>query len=51
MPVGPIYHLSEKELEALREYLYQMLLQGKIVESDANMGAPIIFVSKPNGKL
>jgi hypothetical protein len=28
-----------------------MLSQGKIVESDANMGTPIIFVPKPNGKL
>jgi hypothetical protein len=28
-----------------------MLAQGKITESDANMGAPIIFVPKPNGKL
>jgi hypothetical protein len=28
-----------------------MLKQGKITESDANMGAPIIFVLKPNGKL
>jgi hypothetical protein len=28
-----------------------MLEQGKITESDANMGAPIIFVPKPNGKL
>jgi hypothetical protein len=28
-----------------------MLAEGKITESDANMGAPIIFVPKPNGKL
>jgi hypothetical protein len=28
-----------------------MLAQGKITESNANMGAPIIFVPKPNGKL
>jgi hypothetical protein len=27
-----------------------MLAQGKITESDANMGALIIFVLKPNGK-
>jgi hypothetical protein len=51
VPFGLIYHLSEKELGALREYLDQMLAQGKITESDANMGAPIIFVPKPNGKL
>jgi hypothetical protein len=51
VPFGSIYHLSEKELRALSEYLDQMLAQGKITESDANMGAPIIFVPKPNGKL
>jgi putative transposase len=28
-----------------------MLEQGKITESDANMGAPIIFVPKLNEKL
>jgi hypothetical protein len=28
-----------------------MLEKGKIMESDANMGAPIIFIPKPNGKL
>jgi hypothetical protein len=28
-----------------------MLKQGKITESDANMGAPMILVPKPNGKL
>jgi hypothetical protein len=28
-----------------------MLEQGKITESDVNMGAPIIFVPKPVGKL
>jgi hypothetical protein len=51
VPFGLIYHLSEKELEALREYLDCMLAQGKITESNANMGAPIIFIPKPNGKL
>jgi hypothetical protein len=28
-----------------------MLEQGKLTESNANMGVPIIFVPKPNGKL
>jgi hypothetical protein len=41
----------EKELGALREYLDRMLEQGKITESNTNMGAPIIFVLKPNSKL
>jgi hypothetical protein len=51
VPFDLIYHLSENELGTLREYLDRMLEQGKITESDANMGAPIIFVPKPNGKL
>jgi hypothetical protein len=41
----------EKELGALRKYLDCMLAQGKITESDANMGAPIMFIPKPNEKL
>jgi hypothetical protein len=49
VPFGPIYYLSEKELGALREYLDRMLAEGKITESDANMGVPIIFVPKPMG--
>jgi hypothetical protein len=51
VPFGLIYHLSEKELGALREYLDCMLEQGKKIEFDANIGAPIIFILKPNGKL
>jgi hypothetical protein len=43
--------LSEKELEALQEYLDQILVQGKITEFEVNMGVPIIFVLKTNGKL
>jgi hypothetical protein len=51
VPFSPIYHLLEKEFGALRKYLDCMLEQGKITESDANMGGLIIFVRKPNGKL
>ena len=50
-PFGPIYSLSEKELEVLREYLDKMIAQGKIVPSKSPAGAPILFVPKPNGKL
>jgi hypothetical protein len=51
VPLGPIYHLSGKELGVLREYLDCMLEQEKITESGANMGAPITFVPKLNRKL
>jgi hypothetical protein len=46
-----IYRLLEKELEALRKYLDHMLEQGKITESDSDMGALIIFIPKSNRKL
>jgi hypothetical protein len=50
-PFGPIYPLSEKELQALREYLRKELTAGKIRESKSPAGAPIIFVPKPDGSL
>jgi len=49
-PWGPIYPLSEKELEALREYLKEMLKTGKIRRSTSSAGAPILFVPKPHGR-
>jgi hypothetical protein len=51
VPLEPIYDLLERELEALRAYLDRMVVQGKITKSNANMGTPIIFVSKPNEEL
>ena len=51
LPFGPIYSLSQKELEVLREYLDRMFAQGKIQPSKSPAGAPILFVPKPNGKL
>ena len=50
-PWGPIYPLSEKQLEALRDYLAKMLKKGKILPSKSPAGAPILFVPKPGGKL
>jgi hypothetical protein len=50
-PFGPIYPLSEKELQALREYLRKELAAGKIRESKSPAGAPIIFVPKSDGSL
>jgi hypothetical protein len=48
---GPIYGLSEKELEALREYIQVNLKKGFIRESESPAGYPIMFVPKKNGKL
>ena len=47
---GPIYPLSEVELETLREYLKEMMRTGKIRRSSSSAGAPILFVPKPHGR-
>ena len=49
-PWGPIYALSEKELEVLRTYLDDMLRSGKIRPSKSSAGAPILFVPKKEGR-
>jgi len=50
-PWGPIYLLSENQLQALREYLAKMLKEGKILPTKSPAGAPILFIPKPGGKL
>jgi len=50
-PWGPIYPLSEKQLQALQEYLAKMLKEGKILPSKSPAGAPILFAPNPGGKL
>jgi len=49
-PWGPIYPLSETELQALREWLREMEKNGKIQRSTSPAGSPILFVPKPNGR-
>jgi len=49
-PWGPIYPLSEYELQTLREWLREMLRTGKIRRSTSPAGSPILFIPKPNGK-
>jgi len=46
-PWGPIYRMSQYQLDVLAEYLPDMLKQGKIVHSQSPAGAPILFVPKP----
>jgi hypothetical protein len=50
-PYGPIYNLSERELEVLREYLKSSEAKGWIRRSMSPAGAPILFVPKPDGTL
>ena len=50
-PHRPIYNLSEKELEVLREYLDSSLAKGWIRPSQSPAGAPIFFIPKKDGTL
>jgi len=50
VPWGPIYPLSETELQTLREWLKEIEKTGKIRRSTSPVGSPILFVPKPNGR-
>jgi len=50
VPWGPIYPLSEVELQTLREWLKEMEKAGKIKRSTSPAGSPILFVPKPHGR-
>jgi len=48
---GPIYPLSKTELDALWDYIKEMEDQGKIRRNSSPIGAPILFVPRPDGTL
>src|SRR5204863_4813337 len=48
---GPIYNLSETELQVLREYIDENLRKGFIRPSTSPFGSPVLFVKKPDGSL
>ena len=50
-PSGKLYPLSPDELELLKEYLDEMIKNGKIRPSKSSAGAPIFFAKSPSGKL
>ncbi len=50
-PWGPIYNLSEKELNTLRSYLEDQLKRGWIRPSKSFSGALVFFVPKKYGNL
>jgi len=47
-PCGPIYPLSEVELQTLKEWLKEMERTGKIKRSTSQARSPILFVPKPH---
>jgi transposase InsO family protein len=47
----PIYQLSEKESQTLKEYIDENLKKGYIRPSKSSAGYPIIFVPKKDGSL
>ena len=48
---GPIYQLSEKELQVLHEYLEENLKKSFIQESQSPAGYPILFALKKDRSL
>ena len=50
-PWGPIYPMSAHQLEELNKYPCEMLAEGTKVHSKSPVGAPILFVPKPDGRL
>jgi len=50
-PWGPVYPMSQYQLNTLKTYLDEMFAQGKITHSQSPAGAPILFVPKPDGRL
>jgi hypothetical protein len=50
-PLGPIYLLSQPELEALRNFIDENLSTGFIKSSKSAHGAPVLFVRKKSGEL
>ncbi|KAG5720269.1 hypothetical protein E4T56_gene3343 [Termitomyces sp. T112] len=50
-PFGKIYNISEIELQALKEYLDDILGKGFIRPSISAAGAPVLFAKKKDGSL
>jgi hypothetical protein len=50
-PFGPIYSLSELELQAMRDYLIENLAKGFVQHSKSLADTPILFVKKKDGSL
>jgi len=51
LPKNHIYPLTVRELQVLKEYIKEMEQSGKIRRPSSLIGAPILFVPKPDGTL
>ncbi|KAG5723599.1 hypothetical protein E4T56_gene18161 [Termitomyces sp. T112] len=51
LPFGKIYNMSEIKLQALKEYLDDMLSKGFICPSISMADAPVLFTKKKDGSL
>jgi len=51
LPKNYIYPLTVRELQVLKEYIHEMEQSGKIRRSSSPIGAPILFVPRPDGTL
>ena len=50
LKANPLYSMSLEQLEELKRYLREHLVKGYIEPSDADFGAPVLFVKKANGQ-
>ena len=50
-PSGKLYPMSQDELELLREYIEEMVKNGKIRPGKGTAGCPVFFVKEKTGKL
>src|SRR5215208_7872926 len=51
LPYGPLYNMSEPELEALRKFLKENLASGFLRASSSPAASPILFVKKKDSSL
>ena len=51
LPAAKLYPMSQDELQLLREYIDEMLVNGKIQPGSGALGCPVFFVKEKTGKM
>ena len=51
LPQAKLYPMSQDELELLREYINEMMRNGKIQPESGTIGCPVFFVQEKTGKM